>query len=1060
MLGAVRDSSAAIVPGATVTLRNVATGITATAVSDGEGNYQFLNVRIGTYTVRAELQGFSVAEVENVLVTVNARQRVDLTLKVGSVGETVTVEGAARLLETDSSDRGQVIGKEQIVSLPLNGRAYADLALLSPGVRKSAISDSRDASFNVNGLRSALNSFILDGVDNNSYGTSNQGFSNQVVQVSPDAVEEFKVQTNNFSAEFGRTGGAVVNASMRSGTNQFRGTVWEFNRNDALNAVGFFKPTGGVKPKLNRNQFGFVFGGPILRNRTFFFTDYEGFRQVSRALTFASIPTMEQRQGILGKPILNPLTGEIYANGVIPAGAITSFARQVLAGLPQPTQPGIANNFDSLPRREDFNDKYDVKVDHQFSTRMTAFGRWSHRKLDNFEPSPIPGETGSPSNAFVHVLNQQFAGGVTYTLTPSSLLEVRLGYSRTEAGKEPPGVGGPTMLDLYGITGIPTDPRFAGGLTEQGVTGWTTWGRQNSNPQFQDPSVINPRINYSWLVGRQSFKSGYEYQSINTQIDDFNPKYGRDTYGGQFSRPSTTAAADPATYNLADFMFGARSGYGITNPFIANLRQRMHFAYLQDDFRASQRLTLNLGVRYEFATPQWEADNFLTNYDPDTNTLIQARDGSIYDRALVNADRNNFAPRLGLAYSINDRTILRSGYGISYIHFNRLGGENLLSFNGPHVVGVNITQMPSQGFCGPTTPPATCFRTTQQGYPEGVNVPANFSTLNARVNYIPKDNPSGNVQSWHVSLQREILRNLLVDVGYIGNKSRDIMILGDYNQARVNGPTENATLQARRPIPGFQEIQIAWAGGRGDYHALQVKVERRYSRGLYLLNAFTWSRARDNASGHLEVQNGDNSRVNYRDLASEFGTSGYDQPLNNTTSFVWELPFGKDRRFARNLNPVVEGVLGGWRLVGINTMTSGVPINLSYSPATAFSVSGSPTYRPNLTGDPLTPSDQRSITNYLNPATVEIPTDRSQPFGDAPRNAVRANAFYQFDLGLHKGFSLGRDQTRLEARIEAFNVLNKTNFASANGNRSASAFGTITSTYPARQIQLGVKLYF
>jgi hypothetical protein len=1059
VLGSVRDSSGGIVPGATVTLKNVSTGITATTVSDTSGDYQFLNVRIGVYSVRAEVQGFSVAEVDNVQVTVNARQRVDLTLKVGSIGETVVVSGAAALLESESSDRGQVIGKEQIVSLPLNGRAYADLALLSPGVRRSAISDSRDASFNVHGLRSALNSFILDGVDNNSYGTSNQGFSNQVVQVSPDAVEEFKVQTNNFSAEFGRTGGAVVNASMRSGTNQFRATLWEFNRNDALNAVGFFKPSSGVKPKLNRNQFGFVVGGPIVRNRTFFFGDYEGFRQVSRVFTSASIPTLEQRQGILGRPVMNPLTGELYANGVIPASAITPFAKQVLAGLPEPTRPGTANNFDSLPRREDFNDKFDVKVDHQFSTRTSAFVRVSHRKVNNFEPPSIPGETGSPSNAFVHVLNQQFAGGVTFTITPTSLLEMRLGVSRTEAGKEPPGVGGPTMLDLYGITGLPTDPRFAGGLTEQGVTGWTTWGRQNSNPQFQDPFVVNPRINFTWIRGRQSFKTGYEYQAINTKIDDFNPKYGRDSYGGQFSRPAT-APADPAVYNLADFMFGARSGYGLINPFIANLRQRMHFGYVQDDVKLAERLTVNLGLRYEFATPQWEADNFLTNFDPATNTLLQAKDGSIYDRALVNADKNNFAPRVGLAYSLDDRTILRSGYGKSYIHFNRLGGENLLSFNGPHVVGLNITQQPSQGLCGPNTPPATCFRATQQGYPEGLNVPANFSTLNARVNYIPKDNPSGSVQSWHVSLQREVMRNLLVDVGYVGNKSRDIMILADYNQARPNEASENTALQARRPIQGFQEIQIAFAGGKGDYHALQLKVERRYSRGFYLLNSFTWSRARDNASGHLEVQNGDNSRVNYRDLESEFGRSGYDQPINNTTSFVYELPFGRERRFGTALHPVVEGVLGGWRVVGINTMTSGVPINLSYAPAAAFSVSGSPTYRPNLTGDPLTPSDQRTINNYLNPATVEIPTDRTQPFGNAPRNAARAHAFYQFDLGLHKTFPLGSADRRIEARVEAFNLFNTTNFSPANGTRTSSAFGTINSTYAARQIQLGIKLYF
>jgi hypothetical protein len=1056
VLGTVRDSSGGVIPGATVTLTNTATGITANVVSGADGGYQFLNVRVGTYTVRAELQGFSVAEAKDVAVVVNARQRVDLTLTVGNIGETIEVVGTSPFLEMDTSERGQVIKREAIVNLPLNGRAYADLALLSPGVRRSAIAESRDASFNVNGLRSAINSFMLDGVDNNSYGTSNQGFSNQVVQVSPDAVEQFKVQTNNFSAEFGRTGGAVVNATMRSGTNAFHGTGWEFNRNTALNAVGFFKPSSGVKPQFDRNQYGFVFGGPVVRNRTFFFGDYEGFRQTQKAVTIVSIPTAAQRAGTLGKPIFNPLTGETYADGVIPASAITPFAKKVLAGLPNPTLPGVVNNFDSLPEATNKNDKFDVKLDHQFSSRTTAFARVSHRKVNNFEPPPIPGETGSPSNNLLHVLNDQIAGGLTFSPASSSLLELRVGWSRTKAGKEPPGVGGPTMLELYGITGIPTDPRFAGGLTEQNVTGFNSWGRQNSNPQFQDPSVFNPRINYSWIKGKQAFKTGYEYQAINTQIDDFNPKYGRDTYNGQFTRP-TNAAADPGTYNLADFMLGLRSSYAIINPFVANLRQRMHFTYLQDDIKVSPTLTVNAGLRYEYATPQYEEDNFLTNYDPDTNTLIAAKDGSIYDRALVNPDRNNFAPRLGVAWSAMPKTVVRGGYGMSYIHFNRMGGENLLSFNGPHVVGLNIaSQLPTQGLCVGNQNPTTCFRTTQQGYPEGFTTPANFNPLNVRVNYIPRDTPTGNVQSWHASVQREILNNLLVDVGYVGNKSRDILILGDFNQARPNAATENTALQARRPIAGFQEIQAAFAGGRGDYHALQLKVERRYTRGLYLLNSFTWSRARDNASGHLEVQNGDNSRVNYRNIEAEFGRSGYDQPLNNTTSFVWELPFGRDRRFANNLNPVLEGILGGWRAVGINTMTSGVPINLSYSPAATSSVGGTVTYRPNLTGDPVTPDG--GINNYLNPATVEIPTDRTQPFGNAPRNVARATPFYQMDLGLHKSF--GQNEQRVEARIEAFNLFNRTNFQSANGNRSSNAFGTITSTYQARQIQLGVKFYF
>jgi len=1057
MLGRITDPSGAAVPGATVTLTNTATGVQAVTVSDTSGAYQFLNVRVGTYRVEAELSGFSTAVAPEVNVTVNARQRVDLALQIGGVGETIEVTAGVRRLETDSSDRGQVITREQIVNLPLNGRAYADLALLSPGVRSSSISSSRDASFNVNGMRSALNNFILDGVDNNSYGTSNQGFSNQVVQVTPDAVEEFKVQTNNFSAEFGRAGGAVINATFRSGTNGFHGTAWEFNRNTALNATGHFKPTTG-KPTLNRNQFGGVLGGPIVRNKAFFFANYEGFRQVQRTVTFASIPTAAQRQGVMGKPVMNPLTGEVYADGIIPASAITPFAAKVLAGLPAPTRTGTSNNFDSLPRRQDYNDKFDIKLDQQLREGTTAFVRFSHRKVDNFEPPAIPGDIGSPANAYVEVLNQQLALGVTRTLSSRSLLEVRLGISRTNAGKTALGTGTADMLQAYGITGLPSGTEFSGGLTEQSVSGWTSWGRQNSNPQFQNPFVINPRLNFSWIAGTHSFKSGYEYQSINTEVDDVNPKYGQDSYSGSFSRPAG-AAADAATFNLADFLMGARSSYSLVNPYVFELRQRMHFAYLQDDWRVSPKLTLNLGLRYEFATPQWEENNFLTNFDPATQTLLQAKDGSIYDRTLVNPDRNNWAPRAGMAYTLNDKTVLRSAYGVSYIHFNRLGGENLLSFNGPHVVPISVTQQPSQGRCAPNQSPITCFRTTQEGYPTGLNVPANFNPLNGRVNHIPKDLETGYVQSWHVTLQRELPGKFVVDLAYVGNKSDHLMILGDLNQARPNAAGENTPLQTRRPIQGYQFIQSAFDGGKGDYRAMQVKVERRYSQGLYLLNSFTWSRARDNASGHLETANGDNSRVNMANLDSEFGISGYNQPLNNTTTVVWELPFGRDRRWANSMNAAADALLGGWRMTAINTMTSGVPVNLTYSPSSTFSVSGAPTYRPNVSGDiyAADPTDRA----YFNPANVTIPTDSTQPFGNAPRNAARGPAIYTLDMGLHKTFNLPRSQTGFEFRLEVFNLFNRTNFGAPNGNRSSTAFGTITSlaTTP-RQLQLGVKVNF
>ncbi len=1064
VLGTVRDPSGAVILGAKVTIKNMETGITMSAVTDEAGNYIILNVRNGTYTVRAEMQGFSAAVAENVKVTVNARQRVDLAMQVGAITDSVVVTGAAKLVETDSSDRGTVIATEQIVNLPLNGRAYADLALLSPGVRRSDLSTSsspRDASFNVHGLRSSLNNFELDGVDNNSYGTSNQGFSNQVVQASPDSVSEFKVQTNNYSAEFGRAGGAVINASMRAGTNQIRGSLWEFHRNTVLNAVGFFKPSNDVngnpvKPTLIRNQFGAAVGGPIIKDKAFWFADYEGFRQIQRSIRFASIPTMDQRKGILGKPIKNPITGEIYPTQ-IPSSAIIPFANKVLTDLPAPTRSGIANNYDSLPAQKNYNDKFDIKLDYQFSRMLTSFVRISHRKMNNFEPATIPGISGGDANGNLRVLNQQLAAGFTYTMSLTRLVEFRLGISRTDAGKEPIGKGGPGMGDYYGLTGFPTDPRFAGGLTKQSISGWSALGRQESNPQFQNPFVWNPKVNYSWIRGRMNWKFGYEYQNIATEIDDVHPKYGQDSYGGQFTRPSG-AASDSATYNLADFLLGLRSSYTIISPFIFNLRQRMHFFYAQDDWKVNPKLTMNLGLRYEFGTPQWERDNYLTNFDPSAKTLLASKDGSIYDKSLVHPDRNNFAPRIGLAYTPTSRIVVRAGYGVSYVHFNRLGGENLLAFNGPHVVQIVINQLTTQPACVGNQDPNTCFRNTQQGYPTGYTVPGRYDPLKARVNFIPSDTRTGYVQSWHMTTQWEIIPNLLLDIGYIGNKSTKLVILTDYNQARPNNVGENLSLQARRPLQTFSAIQEAFPGGWGYYHALQAKVERRFTSGVYLLNSFTWSKGIDNVSGHLEANNGDNSRINFANMRADKAVSGYDQPINNTTSFVWDIPYGRGRKFGANVHPVVDGILGGWRMTGINTMTSGLPINLSYSPTSAQSVSDYPTYRPNCTGDIY--SSDKSITNYFNKSTIVVPTDVSKPFGTCGRNTGRSNAIYQLDMGLHKDFRLFREENKLEFRAEFFNLLNKTNFTAASGNRSSSAFGTINGTYPARQIQFGLKLYF
>lgn len=1061
VLGTIRDSGGAAMPGVTVSLKNIDTGLSVTAQTDGDGNFQFTNVRIGNYRVSAEKQGFSTAVAERVNVTVNARQRVDLAMQPGAVTESVVITDAAQLLETDSSVRGQVVQREQIVNLPLNGRSYANLALLTPGVRESSqngiTTAGREASFNVNGLRNTVNNFLLDGVDNNAYGTSNQSFSSQVVQVSPDAIAEFKVQTNTYSAEFGRSGGAVINASYRSGTNLFHGNLWEYNRNTALNAVGFFKPVGGVKPPLIRNQFGFTFGGPVIKDHTFFFLDYEGFRQISKALVFSQLPTLAQRNGILAVDVRDPLTGATYKAGTpIP---MTNLARKVLAELPEPNAPG-ANNYQNLVPNRAYNDKFNIRLDHKFSDSLNAFARISHRKVNNFEGPNIPGPSGSNQNGLVNVLNQQLVGGATYIFHNSSALEFRLGISRIEAGKRPPLTGGPSMLQLYGITGLPDDPTITGGLTTQTITGFSQLGRQATNPQFQNPFDVNPRVNYTFSLGRHSLKTGYEYLAVNTDVQDTNPLMGLDTYSGRFSGPPGTTNN---LYNLADFMFGARSQYELADLLVVNLRQRLHYTYLQDDFKVSPKLTLNLGVRYEFATPFYEDKNRLSNYDPATNSIIQAKDGSLYDRSLVDPDYNNFAPRLGFAYNLLDKTVIRGGYGIGYVYFNRLGSANLLATNFPQITRANIPQSPTLPRCvGTETGLALekCFRPTQDGYPSGL---PNNVTL-----YVPRDTRTGYIQNWQLSVQRELTSNMLIDVAYVANHAIKLVLLADLNQARPNNPGETLLVNARRPISGFRSISAVLPAAFSNYNALQVKFERRFSKGLYVLNSFTWSKAIDNVSQVLEEPNGNTGNPqSVYNIAADRGLSAYDEPINNTTSVVWNLPFGRGRAFAGNLPGALEAAIGGWTITAINTMRSGQTINLRYSPSAQASVTanlpsflGGVALRPNISGPVVAPEGSRTIDNYFNISNVSIPSV-NQPFGSAGRNIARSDAFYQLDFGLQKNFALPiTEATRLEFRAEFFNLFNKTNFGAANSDRSSSGFGQIRSAAQARQIQFALKLSF
>jgi hypothetical protein len=1052
VLGTVLDGSQSPVPGATVVVEDLRQGITRKTQSSLSGSFEFPAIPIGRYKLRVEQPGFKAQSSQEFNLTIAARQRVDFRLELDSVQSTVQVTADVPLLQTDSSDRGQTIAAAQIRELPLNGRAYSELIYLSTGIVRTPSSGvgsaQREGSFSVNGLRSTANNFLLDGLDNNYFGTSNQGFSNQVVQPPPDAVAEFRVITNNTSAEFGRAGGATVNASLRSGTNQFRGVAWEFFRNTQLNAIGFFRPLTG-RPVQNQNQFGFAFGGPIVKNRTFFFVDYEGYREVNSSVAFATLPNAAQRSGTLAVPVRNPFTGEVYSNGVIPPSAVIRYARGVLDSLPANTSAAAANNFQSLRRVTDSRDKGDAKFDHYVSQSVRTFFRFSRSRFDVFDPGTLPGLAGGNGNGFQKVPLTSYAGGATWTISPVSILEVRLGFSDSEAGKDPPLIGGPSMLELFGIPGLPTDKRFTGGISAETLISFSSLGRQATNPQYQHPRLWNPKVNYTRIAGRHTLKTGVEYQWLGVEALDVSPMIGRNTYTGLFSVPPgvTPTAATQGLYSLADFLFGARNTFQLVNPGIVNHRQQSFFTYFQDDFRLSRNLTLNFGLRYELVTPFYERDNKLSSWDPATNKIILAKSGSIFDRSRVHLDTNNLAPRLGLAWTFLPRTVLRAGYGTGFNSFNRTG-TSYLAYNAPNFVLASAAQTP--GVAG--------FLNTQQGFPADFTAPEKFDPRRGTVQYVDPNAPWGTVHNWFVSIQRQLPLGILVDLAYVGNRAVDLATINDLNQARPNAINENTNIEDRRPNRAYSSISGTVANGFSNYHGLQIRVEKRSEKGLYFLNSFTWSKAIDNSSQAFDSSNGNGTSFqDIYNIAADKGISNYDRKFNNITSIVYELPFKTGHRAA-------DLAVRGWQLNSIVNLRTGEPFTMTYTAPARSQVApfltllGFNAFRPNISGDPLTPKAQRSVTSYLSRATVSIP-NYWEPFGNAGRNITRGFAFYQFDLGAVKNFAI-TERFHVQFRAEAFNLFNRSNFRAPNANISAVTFGTITSTYDPRQLQLALKLQF
>jgi hypothetical protein len=894
VVGTVRDATGAGIPGARVKITNTATANVVQTTTNERGDYDVPSLRVGVYTISAQASGFSAAVAQNITVSIGGRQHIDLTLNAGAEAS-VEVSDVALQLESESSQRDQTITQYQSAALPLVSRNYSDLLGLVTGVRQaptaattSSISSlARAGAYNVNGQRSMFNNFLLDGMDNNAYGESNQGFDNQIIAVPPDSVAQWSVVTNNQSAEYGRSSGATVNVASISGTNQFHAMLYEFFRNTELNAAGFFKPTlvGGTglttpfkKPTFNRNQFGGNFGGPIIKDRLFFFLDYEGFRQVLKPLSVLTLPTQNELNGILVVPVKNQITGTVYpANAAIPASAINPLSQQIIgffkeffpvvngqSALPVAGAPatGIATNDYAVQAPfTDNSDKGDLRLDFQQSASSSWFLRVSDRKENAVNHPTIPIPLDGQTNGNIRILDQQIAVGYTHLFGSDKVLDARIGLSRTEAGKYNLSIGDTS----FAIPGLPSNPIVAGGLPSIGISGgFTAFGRQSTNPQWQNPALLDPKVNFSWVKGQHSLKFGYEFEKAWMAVNDNNPLYGSWTYGGGYSNGGGSTVAD--TY-WADFLFGTTNVYSLANYFVVHLRETMDNAYAQDDWKVSPKLTLNLGLRWEYGSPYSEENNYISNFDPVSQTVLTISPGAVagngitpvspggvYGNTLVNPDLNDFGPRLGFAYAATDKLALRGGFGMSFVHYTRAGSGDILAINAPQAQFASVTQIsPSTtNHCNPlppqiipvgkTTP--SCFATADQGYPSGLVTSFNPATDN--ITWVPKDTRDSYVESYYLSVQRQLAKNILLDVAYVGNHGLKL-------QGFLNGNQKNPSLGFTRPYANWpSDITTALNEFYSNYNALQVRYEQRMVAGLTLLNSFTWSHALDNASASLE----------------------------------------------------------------------------------------------------------------------------------------------------------------------------------------------------------------
>jgi len=1071
IIGRITDGSGAVVPGVTVTLTNTGTKLTRVVTTDSDGEYTAPSLPPGPYTIVAEISGFKSVTVPDVDLGVDQRLRMDMKLEVGALTETVTIEGTSPLVQTSSSELGTTVQEEQIQTLPLNGRNFVSLTRTVPGVSRGIPGANIDgagslawrasASFSANGQRPRDNNYMLDGVDNNE-----TWLQTVVLFPSVDALDQFKLQTSTYSAEFGRSLGGVVNLQIKSGTNILHGSGFEFLRNDAFDANNFFNNRAGrPKPDFSQHQFGGTLGGPVFRDRTFFFTNYQGLR-INQGQTYLStVPSEKMRAGDfseINRVIYDPLTNQPFPGNVIPQDRWDPAARNILNQLyPSANTAGTRgsngqtiSNYLINPTLERQDNQYDVKVDHTLSSSNRFFIRHSYEKTHRKLPATL--EHGDAGNTFGagdgNVTAQGLAFNDTHTFSPRWLNEFRFGWSSVKFFMTPIDYQ-QNLADKVGIPGVNLND--ATSALSQIV--FQNGGARNLGSNGNQPLITNQNDfqlfdNVTWATGRHTLKSGGSLTLRSREI------LNADLIVGQFgfnqnltSNCGGVAGActlNPSTgFDVASFLLGYASikdrrlfdanTYTEKRPEIA--------AYVQDDIRMTSKLTLNAGLRWDVFVPWVEVDDRQSNFDESTGKFVVASPDAVVNgvkvgRYLQTYSRRDFGPRFGFAYDLtgNGRTVVRGGYGIFW-NFTPGGTSSSKAQNPPFLQSTTLT---------------TNFGTTlklSEGLPPPPGVDPNREPAGTTRSIFDVNFRDAYAHNFNVNVQHQFGSKYMVEVAYSGSRGRHMMLKGDPNQAPpVVGVTDqNVNRPYAKISPALRTLGQAQSKGFLDYNGLLIKFQRRFANRFSFLNSYTYGRAIDLNSDN----DGTVTLTNVYDPEYNRGPADYDVTHTFSSSWTYEIPWASNTLY------------GGWEVAGILYLRSGLPFTVTQTQNVLSTGTGN---RPNQVCAGTLSSSDRTIDRWFDTSCFVPPADTTGTYGSTGRNTMRGPGQFNIDASLIKNTRFGHVEN--EIRIEAFNVLNHPQFAQPNGQIGNASVGRISAmlSNPScalcgtteRQIQIGVKVKF